>query len=414
MSDIKPDPENARKHSERNAAMVRQSLEEVGPFRSIAVDGDDIIRAGNLTYQEAEKLGLKMRVVEAAPDELIVVKRPDLQGDAAKRAALWDNRTSDPDVGSEWDAKVIARIQQRDAALLAGVFERDEVAEILALAKAQHEPVADPGAQIDRAGELQEKWGTALGQAWEVGRHRVMCGDSMSVEDIGELVGGNKVALTVTSPPYFVGKEYERQKTESQIVEFIDNIVARCDEVTSTDRRIVINCATTPWSHIGGEIDYHLNLDWWQRALRIRGWLSRSIRIWAKHGGLVHNAPNADIVDMHWEYLATFYHPQGKYRGQNRVDEGWATSGIWDDIHGAKQDLHSAPYPLVIPERFVLLYTDEGENVFDPFLGSGTTLVACEQTGRTGYGMEIEPKYVAVTLERLSQMGLEPRLVEQR
>lgn len=96
----KPDPKNARHHPDRNKAMIRASLEEVGPFRSIGVDGDGIVRAGNGVYEQAQALGLKVREVEAAPDELIAVKRPDLRGDAAVKAALWDNRTaetSEPD-----------------------------------------------------------------------------------------------------------------------------------------------------------------------------------------------------------------------------------------------------------------------------------------------------------------------------
>jgi hypothetical protein len=126
--ELKLDPQNARRHSERNAAMVRQSLQEVGPFRSIAVDGDNVIRAGNLTYQEAQALGLKTRVIEAAPDELIVVKRPDLRGDAARRAGLWDNRTGDPDVGSEWDPEVLAQMMAEKPALLEGLWQEGELA----------------------------------------------------------------------------------------------------------------------------------------------------------------------------------------------------------------------------------------------------------------------------------------------
>jgi hypothetical protein len=121
-----PDPKNARRHPERNKAMIRQSLEEVGPFRSIGVDGDGIVRAGNGVYEQAQSLGLKVREVEAAPDELIAVRRPDLRGEQAERAALWDNRSNET---SEWDASILSGYDLDD------MFNEGEQDEIRALAE---------------------------------------------------------------------------------------------------------------------------------------------------------------------------------------------------------------------------------------------------------------------------------------
>jgi hypothetical protein len=110
------DPQNARVHGEKNIAMIRQALEEVGAFRSIGVDGEGIVRAGNGVYQVAQSLGLAVRVVDAKPDELIAVRRPDLKGEAAIRAALYDNRTSEL---SEWAPEVLGELAE--AGLLAGL-----------------------------------------------------------------------------------------------------------------------------------------------------------------------------------------------------------------------------------------------------------------------------------------------------
>lgn len=129
MTTIKPDARNARKHNERNKAMIRASLEESGPFRSIAVDGDGIIRAGNGVYEQAQALGLKVREVEAAPDELIAVVRPDLRGQAAERAALLDNRAGET---SEWDADVLADLLATEPDVLKGLWGEDELAAVLA------------------------------------------------------------------------------------------------------------------------------------------------------------------------------------------------------------------------------------------------------------------------------------------
>lgn len=132
MSDspkLKFDPRNARKHSQRNKAVIRQSLHEVGPFRSIAVDGDDIVRAGNGVFEQAQEMGLKIRVVDAAPDELIAVRRPDLKGDAAERAALFDNRAGDT---SDWDADVLGLLVDEAPAVIEGVFDDGELEAMLA------------------------------------------------------------------------------------------------------------------------------------------------------------------------------------------------------------------------------------------------------------------------------------------
>ena len=128
MSTLRPDPRNARKHTTRNQELIRQSLTELGPFRSIAVDGDDIVRAGNGVLEQAQQLGLRVRVVEAAPDELIAVKRPDLHGAAAEKAALYDNRTAEL---SEWDANVLAELSSQAPEVIEGVFANGELAAIL-------------------------------------------------------------------------------------------------------------------------------------------------------------------------------------------------------------------------------------------------------------------------------------------
>lgn len=124
---FKPDTKNARKHGARNKKLVRDSLVEVGGFRSIAVDGEGIVRAGNETYAQALALGLKIKPVEAAPDELVAVIRKDLTGRKAERAALLDNGAG---ATSEWDAPYLTALAGSDAELLNGIFTEDELLEM--------------------------------------------------------------------------------------------------------------------------------------------------------------------------------------------------------------------------------------------------------------------------------------------
>src|SRR3972149_6502671 len=143
---LKLDPSNARKHPDRNKQMIRASLEEVGAFRSIAVDGQDIIRAGNGVYEQAQKLGLKIRVVDAKPNELIAVRRADLKGKKAIRAALLDNRSSET---SEWDTDVLSEIAANERKLLAGLFDDTELRELLGRE-------GGPGGTVDAEGLMDK------------------------------------------------------------------------------------------------------------------------------------------------------------------------------------------------------------------------------------------------------------------
>lgn len=107
---LKLDPKNARLHTPEGDAMIDASLDEIGPFRSIAIDGDDIVRAGNGVFSRAQERGLKVRIVDAKPDELIAVRRKDLKGLKAQRAALFDNRAGEL---SAWSGAVLAALPDK-------------------------------------------------------------------------------------------------------------------------------------------------------------------------------------------------------------------------------------------------------------------------------------------------------------
>jgi hypothetical protein len=107
QEDIMFDPQNARLHPDRNKQLIRESLEQVGAFRSIAIDGDNIVRAGNGVWEAAQELGLKLRVIDAGADEIIGVRRPDLTGDKATLAAVYDNRTGETSV---WNLETLEEI----------------------------------------------------------------------------------------------------------------------------------------------------------------------------------------------------------------------------------------------------------------------------------------------------------------
>lgn len=286
--------------------------------------------------------------------------------------------------------------------------------------------------KIDKADELQKQWGTATGQVWKLGSHRLICGDCTDKSAIARLMKDEKAHLLFTSPPYWVGKEYEVQKSEKEIDVFIEKCVgAWATFVGANFGRVVINTGSAAIHRVEKKRKAEVLplIDKWQRELRRRGWLLRHIRIWVKHGVILpaRVAPKSDVVDQHWEhiatfepedweYLETFWNPAGDQRGQERAHAAWAQQGVWDDLGGDRSagGTHSAAFPIELPERYLTLYTKIGEIVFDPFMGSGTTLIAAENLGRRSMGVEINPAYVAVTLQRwLESFGIQPEKVEQ-
>jgi hypothetical protein len=229
------------------------------------------------------------------------------------------------------------------------------------------EPVEDPGPQIDRADELREKWQTERGQVWEVGRHRLMCGDAREQVDIETLLLLERPALMMTDPPYGLNK---RMAGGTWGLAYRHSDMDEWDYVVPQETLDNLQSYTSNAIIWGGN-HYYMKPS--------RCWL-----IWKKP-----YLPTLSDVELAW---TTFDKPSKCYENSRQPFDGHPTS---------------KPLGLLV---WCLTNYATGD-IFDPFLGSGTTMVAAEQLGRICYGMEIEPKYVAVALERMAGMGLEPKLV---
>jgi len=280
-----------------------------------------------------------------------------------------------------------------------------------------------PEAQMDRAAELQEVWQVERGQLWQCGKHLILCGDSTKMEDMARVMEGEKGQLLFTSPPYWIGKSYEYQTTLDEVKEFIDKCASvMAQSITKDGGRIVINTSTASAKAINPKADPEtlFSLAWWQESLREHGWLMRHCRVWLKHGDMAapRVAARSDVIDQHWElipeFLPTFYNPDGLRRGQEKIGTKWAQLGIWNDIPGERSagGIHIAAFPVKLPERYIRLYSKTDEIIVEPFLGSGTTMVAAERLKRICRALEIHPPYISVSLQRMADMGLEPKLLQ--
>jgi DNA modification methylase len=339
-----------------------------------------------------------MAAVEAGAKSVPVIW-VDVDDETAVRVLLADNRTNDV---ASYDNAVLAEILSELASgpgLEGTGYDGDDLDALIAdLGGEPQKQVPDaPEAQIDRADELRQEWGVERGQLWIAGDHRILCGDSTSEADIASLVGGMAMDVVFTDPPYdfetsggqFGGNRpavYDKVKAAG-----IDSFEPSAFLATLKKYFKPKSCA----AFIFCNKDLLLPYLQWAKAESV----SATVLVWKRQG-----VPFGDghIPDV--EYLV--------YLRRN---------GVWNDGTDANRSRvldysrepradHPTAKPVGMIANQLLLTSTIGGAVADPFLGSGSTLCACEQIGRHGYGMDIEPKFVAVTLQRLKDMGLEPRL----
>jgi len=203
---LTPDPKNLRVHGQASKDSIGVALDEVGAFRGIGADGDNIIRAGNGVYEQALERGFKFKIVDIQPDEIVVSRRPDLKGKKAERAALWDNRAAE---ASEWDYAGLGDVAATERALLEGIFSEQEILATLRQKEMKALAAQTPEAQISKdkhdkkLREVHSRWGAQLGEVWSIndGQGLLWCGDSTQGETALAHFGEQPVAI-FTSPPY--------------------------------------------------------------------------------------------------------------------------------------------------------------------------------------------------------------------
>jgi DNA modification methylase len=400
---LKFDPENMRTHGAKSKRMIRRALEEVGAGRSIWLDSDNVIVAGNGVYEQAKELGIPVRIIESDGKELIAVKRTDMKGAKQRlRAALMDNRASEL---SEWDT---AKLGTLSLPSLAGIWAQAELKTLLGKTLPA-EPQAeddDASAIIDRAAELQRKWKTKPGQLWEIGGHRLLCGDSGDPEAVKLVMKGKKASLMATDPPYGVdlgvtggpdtlkrfGEMAGDGKAKGKLKEFLLKIfTAAAPNLKASAAWYLWHAMTT--QHIFAEA-----------AAEAAELLIHRQIIWVKSRFVLGHG------DFHYKHEPCFYGWRQGHRPNWYGDRAQTTTWEIDRIHTA--DAHPTERPVEIFARPMRLNTLPGEICYEPFSGSGTQLVAAEQLGRVCYAIEIEPKYIAVALERLANTGLKPKLAK--
>lgn len=426
ITDFTPDSRNANRGTQRGLAALDNSLRQYGAGRSIVVDKNGHVIAGNKTLERAADMGLNdVIVVETDGTKLVAVKRIDLDLDTDERARLLayaDNRIGELDL--DFDGLQIAA--DIEAGLdLDGLWDAGELAEILEAAGAELDGGGDTEPQVDKAAELAEKWGTHLGQVWQLGRHRVACGDCTDKAVVEAVMQGEKADLGVTSPPYAVGKEYEINISFDDHLALLRGVADRALDTIKTGGffftnfgEIAAQSHSKPLTGSDRQCLYPISKDYWQIFHVERGMDLYAQRVWYKpfnrlrqpfwtyHTSIPHH--------QEWEHIWTWRLPGGN--GDEVYDWDISSRAIWDTRQESTDDKpltrHVAAFPVCLPERAIKAHSPRGAIVWEPFLGSGTTLIAAHNLNRLCRGVEMDPGYVAVTLQRFfDHSGILPELV---
>jgi len=349
-------------------AEVARSIERYG-FGApvVARAADRSIIAGHTRVKAAAKLGL----------ERVPVRFLDISEREARELALVDNKSAEL---ADWDEDLLRALQEAGEVDLSDLgWADEELAELEAYG--DRDALSDPGAQVDRAEELRESWAVERGQLWTLGRHRILCGDATDSADVKRCLGGDVPLLMVTDPPYGVGYD-PSWRDGARRVGTVDND----DRADWSDAwRFFPGDVVYTWSPPGDHV-IKTGL-----ALQGAGFLIRNQLIWSK--------PHFPISRGHY----TYQHEPCWYAVRRGATAHWIgeknESTVWrialdenvDGGHGTQKPLECMARPI---------RNHDSPIVYEPFSGSGTTIIACEQLGRSCRAIEINPGYVAVALQR--------------
>ena len=380
IADLVPYPNNARTHSEAQIAKLAGAIREFGFTAPVLVDEQRNVIAGHGRIDAARKLGL-------TDVPAIVVTGLD---DTRRRALiLADNRLA---LDAGWDTELLANELRSlgDLVELAG-FDEDELVALLA---DKTEGLTDP----DEIPEEPEEPVSKPGDVWVLGKHRLRCGDSTSADDVEALLAGVQPHLMVTDPPYGVGYDAEwREKSLGG------------DRATGK----VQNDDTADWSEafalFPGDVCYVWMppgplLVTFHNALEKSGFESRMMIIWAKDRFVIGRG------HYHMQHEPCWYAiRKGKtaqWVGDKKQSTLWNIRIPWDNYGNRKvlpediKNAHSTQKPVECMKRPIENNSNPGQAVYEPFSGSGTTIIAAEMTGRCCYAMELHPPYVDVAVKR--------------
>lgn len=368
IDEIVPYVRNQKKHDKTQIANVAQSLAEFGWVQPVVVDKDNNIIIGHCRILAAQKLAKSDPAFLQVP----VVKLEDLSPEEANKLRLLDNKLNE----SDWDMELLAEdIPDLDFFgydlnwELPAIEDDEEVIE-----DEEPEPPVEPKSR--------------LGDIYQLGEHRLICGDSTSVDVLATLCNGEKVDLYLTDPPYnvdYTGKTKDALKIEND------------HKDDATFRQFLVDAFSAASAVMkAGAVFYIWHADSegfnFRGACQDVGWKVRECLIWLK------NVMVMGRQDYQWK------HEPCLYGWQEGASHGWYSdrkqTTILEFNRPTRNKEHPTMKPVALFDYLIKNSSKPGDIVLDSFGGSGTSIIACEQNGRRCYTVELDPRYVDVIVTR--------------
>ena len=389
---IKTNPKNPRLIKDDKFKKLVKSIQEFPQMlelRPIVVDENNIILGGNMRYKACIEAGLK---------EIYILKAEDLTEQQKDEFIVKDN------VGfGEWDWDILANEWDTDKLQDWGLdLPLDVSVQELEAEEDDYEIPNEINTDI------------VLGDLFEIGEHRLLCGDSTDSDQVAKLMNGEKATLSFTSPPYNAGKsemlsgnthttdnKYNEYNDNQKQSDYLDLLVGFTNNALLFSEYLICNIQSLAGNKIA-LIEY---LNEYKNNFI-------DVAIWDKGHGAPAMAEN--VLTSAWEYMFFISSKENASRAIPNANFRGTVPNIYRGAPNRNNEfsnVHAATFPIDLPE-WALQFTKEGNIILDQFLGTGTTMVACEQLKRKCYGMELDPKYCQVIIDRMKK--LDPSLEIKR
>lgn len=403
-ADLQPARRNPRTHSKKQLQQIARSIEEFGFTNPLLIDRERRIVAGHGRLKAAKQLGL---------DRIPTIRLENLSEDQIRAYVIDDNKLAE---NAGWDRELLALelqyLSDIDVDFDVSVIGF-ETAEIDVLIGELHLDGANDS-DNDIPSIISGPAVTQTGDLWQIGPHRLICGDATDSAIYGHLLGDEKAQMVFTDPPYNVPidghvsglgevqhREFAMASGEMSEAEFTKFLTSICRQLAAVSADGAIHFICMDWRHMG--------------ELLVAGRAAftelKNLCVWTKtNGGM------GSLYRSQHELVFVFKHGRGAHI--NNVQLGqygryrtnvWSNAGMntFSEERDAELAMHPTVKPVDLVADAILDCSDRDELVLDAFAGSGTTLLAAERTGRRGYGVELDPYYCDVILRRLETAGLE-------
>lgn len=387
IADLVPYAGNSRTHSPEQVAQIAASITEFGFTNPVLVDGQGGIIAGHGRVLAAQSLGL----------DTVPVLVLDHLSEAQRRAyVIADNKLA---LNAGWDEDAL---RSEIEALSATGFDLELLAFDDAELAALLNPPSDSDADPDETPDPPASPVTQPGDVWLMDKHRIICGDSTDAETVEALLAGAKPHLMVTDPPYGVSHDANwRNEPEKLNLKSSTALGGAGAKKRNASTGKVLNDDradwTEAWALFPGDVAYVWHGERQGPELvghfRVCGFEPRNLIIWAKNGLLISRGHYHPEHEGCW-YLVRKGKP-GHWAGDRKQSTLWRI-----DKNRLNETGHSTQKPVECMKRPIENNSQPGDAVYEPFSGSGTTIIAAEMTGRRCYAIELSPAYVDVAVQR--------------